>query len=220
MHSQFHENFYSKDTNGGHIQGLFANGLTEEDWKTLKGVYQHRKFMQVEQINPDDINIEFDEEQHEDLTLMFAYIDAFPCSLFHLALNEKNYEILDIYCKNPACGCTDVKLNVYEIHKNDKGGTIAKQIGDYDYNYKTKRVNSVEGNRAIVTSVVRHMLGNYDNIERLFDKRNKIVRKTYAKSRMTYDEVRGLKPPTVKISIQCCTHTINFSKDTDFFRKM
>ena len=199
MNSQFHENFYSKEANGGHIQGLFANGLTKEDWADLKGLYYNRKFKQLEQINLDDITLEFDKEHHEDLSLMFPYIDAFPCSLFRVTLNGQKYEVLDLYCKNPTCFCTDVTLNTYEIHANDEGKTRAEHIGDYDYNYKTKQVNNVEGNRTIVTSVIRHIFNVYDDIEKLFIRRNKIVKQLYTKSMQIYHEENQART-TVKIS--------------------
>jgi len=176
----------------------FKNGLTSEDWASLRKEYFISKFELLADINPDEVDFEFEEEHHRDPTLMFFYNDAFPCSEFYAELNGKNYIIFDTYCKNSTCPCTDVLLSFYEVEQiEEKNETTL--VAEYYYNYKTKKGKIETGSQALVSSILQRIYHNYRDPDSLFPKRSQVVKSLYLKSKRAYDKVRQART-TVKIS--------------------
>jgi len=199
VYTNDNESFYAKEGNGTHIPGLLSDGLTSEDWESLRATYHSRKFKQIEYTEADDLDFEFDEKYHEEMTLMFPYYEVFPCSMFLAELDGKSYEVFDTYCKNPTCPCTNLRLNIIAWTKSKEGEYSAKAGGSYHYDYKTKAGKVDDGNRTIVSSVIRQVFSQHDNIDKLFDKRHQVVKRLYTKSRLAYDRERHPKP-LIKIS--------------------
>ena len=70
VRSQYSEEFYSKEENGGYLTGLFSSSLTEDDWSSLRTEYFENKFIVGERVNPDKIELEFEEEDYRDVSLL------------------------------------------------------------------------------------------------------------------------------------------------------
>ena len=199
VRSQYNESFYAKEGNGGYIQGLFKNGLTSEDWASLRKEYFISKFELLADINPDEVDFEFEEEHHRDPTLMFFYNDVFPCSEFYAELNGKNYIIFDTYCKISTCPCTDVLLSFYEVGQHIEEKSEATLVAEYYYNYKTKKGKIETGSQALVSSILQRIYHNYRDPDSLFSHRSQVIKSLYLKSKRAYDKVRQART-TVKIS--------------------
>lgn len=202
VRSQYNKEFYSKAKNGGYLAALFSNSLTQEDWRSLREEYFDNKFILTDWLNPDEIEFEFEEEDYRDISLMFSYPDAFPCSIFTQEVNGKKYVLLDTYCKNPNCHCCNMLLAIYEFsEEKNKGLKTTKTIGTYHYNYKTDKARIEGKDRITVETVVQQVFQKHAEINKLFRRRNQVIRKLYSKSKKKYNmEVeQGLKPLEKKI---------------------
>jgi len=193
------ESFYSKEGNGEYVQGLFKNGLTAEDWGSLRKEYAISKFELLDSVNPDEVDFEFEEEHHTNLSLMFFYADAFPCSEFYVGLNGKKYIIFDTYCKNPTCRCTNMLLSFYEVDEHIEEQSEATLVAEYFYNYKTKKGEIQKGSQTLISSILQGIYHNYRDPDRIFRKRSQVVKELYIKSKRTYDKARQARTP-MKIS--------------------
>jgi len=196
--SQYDKSYYAKEGNGD-VHGLFKNGLTAEDWVSLRKEYFITKFELLLDINPDEVDFEFEEEHFRDPSLMFFYTDAFPCSEFYAELNGKNYIIFDTYCKLPTCPCTDVLLSFYEFEQDNDGKNKTTLVAEYLYNYKTKKGEIKEGSQIILSSILQSIYHNYRDPDSIFRRRSQVVKELYIKSKRTYDKARQARN-TMKIS--------------------
>lgn len=196
---QYTQKTYVKEGNATHIPQLLAEGLTAEDWKSLRYEHHRRKFEHIEHLDIDEIDHEFEDVQHKDIKLMFWYADVFPLSKFLVELNGKEYEVFDNYCKNPACLCTKVSLNILESKENDDEDSSSMNAGTYLYDYKARKAQVGKESQIIVSSIIEELPRRYGDVDKLFKNRHQNVKKLYAKSRKAYDEVSQVRT-SIKIS--------------------
>lgn len=195
---QYTQKAYVKEGNAIHIPQLIADGLTAEDWKSLRNEHHRRKFEHIEYLDIDEIDHEFEDVQHDDITLMFWYADVFPLSKFLVELNGKEYEVFDNYCKNPACLCTKVSLNILATKERDDE-EMPIGVGTYHYDYKARKVVVGKESQTIVSSIIKELPRRYGNMDKLFENRHQNVKKLYTKSRKAYDEASQVRT-SMKIS--------------------
>jgi len=178
-----------KQFNEDFINELFSTGLTSEDWFSLRKIYYQTKFYIGELANPDELQYDFSYKDYVDDSLMFMYRDIFPYSSFTEEFDDKQYVIFDNYCKNPHCECGDMFLDIVEVgEKNEEGIRVTKSIGLYHYNYKNKKVNITDvTDISTVKAIVAKLFERFNGIDKIFERRNQVLRKIYKKSRMQFN---------------------------------
>jgi hypothetical protein len=112
---------------------------------------------------PEDMKKPFDEEDFEDVNLMIDFYDYFEdAEILEDTINGIDYKYIELYCKNPECGCTETILQIYQEDK---------YIGKARYDYKHQRL----------TTEFNHLISLDDLIElnQLFEVKHEFVKSKF-----------------------------------------
>lgn len=171
------------------MEEAFLRDADDEMWARLTVVYLERKNIIIDEVNPDKITVEFDEEDILDEGLMVHFQDIFPCAHFPLTLGQSVYVITDSYCKNDLCRCNDMMFNIGKVCRDEQ-----EFLGYYEYNYGFQQGNfsDVEAeNKLIAEKVIDALFLEYPDLDKTVRKRNTIVRKLFKKSKKEYWKSKG-----------------------------
>ncbi len=175
---------YFREPNKAYVADLLSDSLSKDDWNKLRGLYFNHKLAFIEQVNPHEIDFEFEKEDLLEKSLRFPYFEIFPCSVFHLKLNEERYLGFDNYCKNPACDCNDISISMLQIDNINAGKTI--KIGEIWYNYKTQQVKFEGNDEAHINSIFTKLKAKEINFDQLVEQRNKNIKIIYENAYKKY----------------------------------
>jgi len=109
---------YSDETKIPEDELAFANAflsqLNDEDFLFLHRSYVSFKNEISEKANPDSIDAVFEYEEVERHGLMYAYNEVLPYGdRLQVAIEGRNYLIMDQYCLLPKCSCTDTIMSIF-----------------------------------------------------------------------------------------------------------
>lgn len=140
---------------------LLREQLDNQDWELLrkKQKIQKEEFIFKVNLNEIDFEYEFPKDHFLDESLMISYQSIFPQSeLFKVKDRNKEYVILDHYCKNIKCDCTEINLQVFEK-------TEPRCINNFMYNYEQDTTEKLDENKWIVKSLKENYIGFIERIK-------------------------------------------------------
>lgn len=177
--------------------------FTAEDWEKLSLEYRENKVAQVESAQPSEIECEFSEEHFKEVSAMVQYAEIFSPAYFEIKLIQNEavyqYEVIDAYCKDKACGCSDIALEVGEI--NEKGEWA--NLGHYEYNYDTKKGDikaNTKAEEAVSTKVIEQLFAEIPNLDNLLAHRNNMVRVLFEKAKAK--RLAAMEVPAVEKAVK------------------
>lgn len=103
----------------------FYSQITDDDYEFL--LHKHMLYKQeiTKTADINSIDIDFDYEAVEQTGFMYAYVDVLPYGRqMQFKIHDKTYMIVDQYCLQPRCPCTDVVLHVAYLEE----AVIRKEI--------------------------------------------------------------------------------------------
>jgi hypothetical protein len=149
--------------------------MQEADWGNLERGYYLYKNILAENFDVDKLDIDFPEELIDDPVTMQAYVDYLPAAAVFIAEKaDEKFTIIDQYCVNPDCACTDSYFSV------SKEGT---EPAGFLYNYRSKKIDAENASLDIATAtdfIAQLRYKNPDFDEQLA-KRNRNMRSLFAK---------------------------------------
>ena len=133
--------------------------LDDADFDFLSKKHFEIKNRQTEEANPDTIDAYFDFQGIERKGAMSGYNDVLPfADRLYATLAGKKYRIIDQYCLQPQCLCTDANLSVIDF---DESGRRGKELSCIGVNYKNKVWKIVEeGSLALDPDLLRTSIEN------------------------------------------------------------
>lgn len=183
-----HKDYYIKNTKDEYLIDLLKNSLTEIDWVQLKEKYYKNKFILSEQINPKDIDYDFGKEYGKLDGMMFPYRIAIACSEFRLRIADKNYVVIDDYCKTPNCDCNNVYLTIIMLSE-DENKTI--DVGNFLYNYKTGNKSELkEANKGEVNSIISELKKRIPTLDKTIERRHSVIKVLFQKFLLNNDSIK------------------------------
>ena len=113
---------------------LLEELLTEEDWSKLINVHRVAKGVQIDEQDLRNVEADFPKELLKDPSSVVLFKEIFPLSsYFHFDAKDKiPFIVLDQYCSNYKCDCSDMVLTFTKDGRNEDFA--------FRYNYKTGRV--------------------------------------------------------------------------------
>jgi hypothetical protein len=123
-----------------------------------------------------DISFKFSKVEIDDAAHLANYNKAtnYKDVISFVSEDDENdeYIIMDCYCKNPDCGCTDILLDF--VVKKD--GKITDKIISIDYNYKTRKILHSEDD--LPADFEKDLINN-DEINEAFKSRHLRIKAAY-----------------------------------------
>jgi hypothetical protein len=161
----------------------FLGCLNDEDFALLSGKHFEMKNRMTEEANPDAIDAFFDFRRIERNGAMSGYSDVLPfADRLYATVAGKKYRVLDQYCLQPRCLCTDTNLIVVDF---DESAGRGKELSCIGVDYEKKVWKMVEaGSLSLDPDVLRSALEN--EIPDLYDtlhKRHVRLKSIYAFSK-------------------------------------
>lgn len=137
----------------------FLACLNDEDFDLLSRRHFEIKNRLTEEAAPDTIDAVFDFGRIERIGALAGYNDVLPfADRMYATVAGKKYRILDLYCLQPRCLCTDTNLSVID---SDESGGRGKELCCIGVNYKNKAWKMVEeGSLSLDPDVLRSALEN------------------------------------------------------------
>ena len=137
----------------------FLACLNDEDFDLLSKKHFEIKNRLTEEANPDTIDAYFDFQGIERKGAMTGYNDVLPfADRLYATLAGEKYRIIDQYCLQPQCLCTDANLSVIDF---DESGRRGKELSCIGVNYKNKVWKMVEeGSLALDPDLLRTSIEN------------------------------------------------------------
>ena len=121
-------------TLSSYVKETMEAGLKAADWESLQRGYYLYKHIRAERFDVESLDLDFPEDLIEDPGAMQPYIDYLPAAeVFYVKIGEEVWALIDQYCVNPECGCTDVFLS--------PSGEGAPPTG-FLYDYKTRKIDT------------------------------------------------------------------------------
>ena len=95
---------------------LFLGQLNDDDYQLLLEENAAHKHHVTEEAAPESIEADFDFDEVENSSLMYAYNDVLPyAEQLIVDIKDRHCIVFDQYCIKPKCNCTETLLNVFEI---------------------------------------------------------------------------------------------------------
>ncbi len=160
------------------LKNFLDENLTEEDWSKLRNHYYFLKTNLIE-FEPEDheYNYEFSAEQMNDEGLLISFHSIYPASeIFTIENDGIEYEVIDHYCKNPFCECTDINIQLF---KDDEFYL------DLFYSYKTKKKQESK-----YSWVIQKLSTKYKDLNIRFGLRNAKIRLLYSENLSERQQVK------------------------------
>jgi hypothetical protein len=111
----------------------------------------------------------FTEEEYRDVSLLVDYSIATDYkSVVEIEVLDKNYKVLEIYCKNPECTCSLIEILLVRL---ENGDIIERYNMSYDYNKR----KILESNNSLPQEISEAII-NDDELNELFKNRNESMR--------------------------------------------
>jgi len=174
------------------LKSYLDNNLTEGDWHKLEYEYYYKKYLLTEIENENhNFNYEFSDEQMNDESLQISFDTIYPASqTFSIEKEDIGYDLIDQYCKNPKCNCTDINIHVF------KDGEYQF---DFFYNYKTKKTEDSK-----YDWVIEKLNAKYKDLKFRFKIRNAKIRLLYSEklleqSKSKLDYMKSLPPSSPQV---------------------
>ncbi len=129
----------------------------------------------------------FNDPCHYDPTVLARFAEIFPNEQsleFHAG--ESHYLVVDHYCKNPTCKCTDVVIEIADV-------ATEKTIFSEFYNFQTKKFSLTKK----VPENFKELEANVKAMSEQMKQRSGLIKKAYADFLAT-DPYNLLKKPVLK----------------------
>lgn len=150
-------------------------GMQETDWENLERGYYLYKNILAENFDVESLDMDFPKELIDDLGMMQAYVDYLPAAaVFVVEKAGEKFTIIDQYCINPNCDCTDSFLSVSKEGAEPTG---------FLYNYRSKKIVAESSTLDIATAAEFLVQLRYKNasFDEQLAKRNRNMRLLFAK---------------------------------------
>lgn len=164
----------------------FLAGLNDEDFELLSEKHFELKNRMTEETTPEEIEAHFDFRKIERNGVLSGYYDVLPfADRLHATVAGKRYRVLDYYCLQPQCLCTDANLSVVDIDESTGRGAEVCCIG---VNYAAPAWKTVAGGPlALDPEELRSALeGDTIDIYENLRKRHARLKSIYAFNRKKY----------------------------------
>ena len=162
-------------TISAHVLETMERGMQDTDWENLERGYYLYKNILAEDFDVENLDVDFPTELFDDPATMQAYIDYLPAAaVFRVNKNNEKYDIIDQYCINPICKCTDVYLSVSGENSSPTG---------FLYNYRSKKINIEESSLDLPTAedFINQLRSKNEGFEKQLLKRNQNMRTLFGK---------------------------------------
>ena len=120
----------------------FVDQLHEDDFEILHDIYYNHKHKITEESPPEAIDVNFEYDDIEQKSMMYAYNDALPYGdILRFTLDEMHCIIYDQYCLKPGCSCTETILNIFSVNEN---GEKENELCALSVSYKNRKWETFE----------------------------------------------------------------------------
>ncbi len=165
-------------------ENRFKEELTEAHWSLLRKKYYQHKHVHIQEAKPEDTIVTFPIEQLESRGLMMNLDDLFPAASFTVYHEGIEYLLFDAYCKNDACKCGDIAIEIVKV-----GDKEFESLNTYLYNYIKKEGEfESSANTQEVEQVINAFKAEQPRLDEMLRKRNKLMRQLYKPARIKYEE--------------------------------
>lgn len=158
-----------------YIKETLEAGMQDTDWHNLERGYYLYKNILAEDFDVESLEIGFPDEVVDDPSMMQAYCNYLPAAaVFTVEDNGEKHTVVDQYCINPECGCTDVYLSVIGVSDEPEG---------INYNYRTKKIGAktTSLNLDMADGFVSQLHQKHPDFDEQLAKRNRNMRSLFAK---------------------------------------
>jgi len=159
---------------------LLEEILSKEDWENLITVHRVAKGAFIEDCDLKKVDVDFPLELLKSPSAVVLFKELFPlASYFYFdAKDNIPYAVMDQYCPNHKCNCSDTVLTFTKDGKNEDFA--------FRYNYKTKVVELLEGFENTVSleeakNYIQLLKEKFKNIDEKLEKRNEVMRHLFKK---------------------------------------
>ena len=138
----------------------FIKDLSEDNWKSLEGLFNRYKTYLTENTPLEEIDAEFPMEEIEESGVMVGYYEIFPYArqLFLEVENEK-YCVDDQYCVVTSCTCNDIALTFIPLRENINEDVDVCPAIFYNYEDRTWGMdNTAEEPTSLAKALVRELI--------------------------------------------------------------
>jgi len=165
--------------------------LNREDWVLAEQIYCSDKADASEPNDVSKLDLPFPDAIRADPTAVIQYRDLFPYArTINLQTEGRSWVVLERYCSNPDCTCTDVFLDLLPApevalerrHRVVNDREVAGVNWDYDHERLTVRKEGPAG-MPPATNLFQALRDAYPDLNGLLRRHHRILRQLHAKAR-------------------------------------
>lgn len=155
------------------LKRLLEEKLKDKDWQllTIKHKIQKESRIGRTDLASAPYSYEFTKEHLLDETLMISYEEIFPLGeLFKVKNEEGNYTIIEQYCKNTKCDCTEMNLHLFEGYD---------YVKDFSYDYEKDEIEDPKNQW-----IIDQLKDNYEGFKERVQIRDLNIKNLYTRNRL------------------------------------
>lgn len=166
--------------NSGRAARMLDLYLTPADWVSIEQEWRLTKAMLIEHLDPKHLacSVQFPADIRRDPSNLIAFSTIFPLSYPHRAtLGKEELELLDGYCSNPTCPCTQSMFSF---------ATPEKHFFSFWYDYRQRKIELPADSQGKISvaeaaQLVEHLNVRYQGFDQSIENRHRVLRALYAK---------------------------------------
>lgn len=161
------------------MKSYLETHLTDADWYYIEDLHYLQKRVDIEYGPHDDRGYEyyFSYEHLNDDSLQMSFQEIFPsCEIFEVTHEGEHYDVVEQYCKNPECNCTNINLHLF---------VNREIVADFNYDYASDELKDKE-----YRWMISKLKSKYKQFKQRLILRNAKIRKVYLGQQIALNELK------------------------------
>lgn len=162
------------------FESHLSKSLDDSDWEILIKQEETLKAKHIEECRIetlDEFNPYFEERHFFESNLYAGFYEVFPGLeefIYYDDENKQEFILVDFYCKNPSCNCSEVEFHMVRKNESEKS---------FVYDYSTSKLED-----EIFRNVMQVLEDKYDSLNEKLKNRHSRLRRAYKNFSFTYEK--------------------------------